>query len=474
MTIQELLDKKLEHVQAADAILQHVKDEGRYDFRGDEQKKFDDHHVEIEKISGMVERLEKQAKLAEPVGGGRRSEPNQTDEQRGAGRQDSYRSTGKITERDRTEALRAWMCAGYADYDPKPETRELARRCGFPLESKRLIIPMFAPEAMRTSDWHSGANMFKPGEEDKRAFQNRINEERAALTGAQSTTTTGGYTVADEMMRSLEVALLAYGGMRSVSTILRTATGGPLPIPTTNDTANKGEIIGENTTSNELEMTFGQLVLDAWKYSSKYILASMEFLQDSSINVSGFLGDALGTRIARIQNDHFTTGDGSSKPNGIVTAATSSAVTFSGTAALTYANLVSLEHSVDPAYRTNARWMFHDGGLKMIKGITVLHYSGDTTGSPLWVPGLAPGQPNTILGYPYTINQSMTTPATGVKSILFGDFSKYVIRDVREVELRRLDELYAVLGQTAFLAFARADGDLLDAGTHPVKYGTQA
>jgi hypothetical protein len=67
------------------------------------------------------------------------------------------------------------------------------------------------------------------------------------------------------------------------------------------------------------------------------------------------------------------------------------------------------------------------------------------------------------------INQSMTTPGPA-KSMLFGDFSKYIIRDVREVELRRLDERFAVLGQVAFLAFARADGDLLDAGTHPVKY----
>jgi HK97 family phage major capsid protein len=115
-----------------------------------------------------------------------------------------------------------------------------------------------------------------------------------------------------------------------VATVIRTGTGGPLPIPTTNDTANKGEIIGENTTSNELEMTFGQLVLDAWKYSSKYVLASMEFLQDSSINVSEFLGSALGNRIARIQNDHFTTGSGS-QPTA-VTAATSSAVTLTGVA----------------------------------------------------------------------------------------------------------------------------------------------
>ena len=36
----------------------------------------------------------------------------------------------------------------------------------------------------------------------------------------------------------------------------------------------------------------------------------------------------------------------------------------------------------------------------------------------------------------------------------------------------RLDERYAELGVVAFLAFSRHDGDLLDAGTNPVKYLT--
>jgi hypothetical protein len=41
---------------------------------------------------------------------------------------------------------------------------------------------------------------------------------------------------------------------------------------------------------------------------------------------------------------------------------------------------------------------------------------------------------------------------------------------VREVTLVVADQLYAAYHQVAFLAFARADGDLLDAGTHPVKH----
>ncbi len=470
MNLQELRENKGRLANEADEILKKAAAEGRMDLRADEDTKFDAIHAEIEKLTKSITRQEKQdATMASLDESTRQTSHNTTQTQT------RTTSAGKLSERDRSEALRAWACAGFSEYDPKPETRDLARRCGMPLEAKSIKISMFAPKALRATEWHGaqGAGSFRAGADDKRDWQASIDEERAALTGLQSTTTTGGYTVADEMMRSLEVALLAFGGMRSVATVLRTATGGPLPIPTTNDTSNKGEIIGENTTSNELEMTFGQLVLDAWKYSSKYVLASMEFLQDSSINVSAFLGDALGTRIARIQNDHFTTGSGS-QPNGIVNAATSSAVTFSGAATVTYDNMVDLLHSVDPAYRNNGKWMFHDGALKMIKKVKVLQYSGDATGVPLWAPSLTNGQPDTILGYPYVINQSMTTPAGSVKSILFGDFSKYIIRDVREVELRRLDELYAVLGQTAFLAFARADGDLLDAGTHPVKYGTQA
>lgn len=470
--LTELRTEKGRLAEEADAILKAAAADGRHDLREDEDKKFDAIHADIEKVSKQIQRLEKQdtvnASLADTQG--RRTEHNDTQRSQ---RESRGSQGGRITGKDRTEALRAWMCAGQPDYNPSPETRDLAKRCGMPLEARSIKLQMFAPNALKPTEWNAGAESLRASEHDLRVWQGRLDEERAALTGLQSTTTTGGYTVADELMRSLEVALLAFGGMRSVATVLRTGTGGPLPIPTTNDTANKGEIIGENTTSNELEMTFGQLVLDAWKYSSKYVLASMEFLQDTSINVSEFLGTALGNRIARIQNDHFTTGSGS-QPNGIVTAATSSAITLSGVATVSYDNLVDLVHTIDPEYRNNGRFMFHDGGLKMIKKVKVLQYSGDVTGIPLWSPGLVLGQPDTILGYPYTINQSMTTPATGVKSILFGDFSKYIIRDVREVELRRLDELFAVLGQTAFLAFARSDGDLLDAGTRPVKYATQA
>ncbi len=452
--IHDLITKKKALLDEAKAIQERIYNQQGGEWRGDDTAKFDSLTDQADKVQAEIERLARLEKsersladLEKPEG--RRSEPTQP-ATRGT------MSFAKATVQDQDMALRGWLLAGSEHAEPSEAHREAAKRSGVNLNSKQMTIRL-APHAMRSLDPRDVAEW----------------ERRTALTGAQSTTTTGGYTVADSTMGALEKALLAFGGMRTVSTVIRTDTGGPLPIPTSDDTSNKGAILGENVTVTELDITFGQLVLDAWKYSSKSVLASVEFLQDTSINAGEFIGNALGTRIARIQNDHFTTGTGS-QPNGIVTAATSSAVTFATATTVTYDNIVDLIHSVDPAYRTNGKFMFHDGALKMLKKVKILQYSGDTVGVPLWQPSLVIGQPDLIHGYPYVINQSMTTPATTVKSILFGDFSKYIIRDVRDVTLLRLDERYADAHSVGFLAFARSDGDLLDAGTHPVKYGTQA
>jgi HK97 family phage major capsid protein len=53
-------------------------------------------------------------------------------------------------------------------------------------------------------------------------------------------------------------------------------------------------------------------------------------------------------------------------------------------------------------------------------------------------------------------------------SLLFGNFKHFVIRDVRDVTLVRLNELGALLGQVYFLAFSRHDSKLLN--TNAVKY----
>jgi HK97 family phage major capsid protein len=96
----------------------------------------------------------------------------------------------------------------------------------------------------------------------------------------------------------------------------------------------------------------------------------------------------------------------------------------------------------------------------------------DTAGRPIFLPGydgLGQAMGDTLLGYDICINQDVAAMAANAKSILFGDFSKYVIRDVMAPTLFRFeDSAYAKLGQVGFLMWHRAGGNLLDSAA--VKY----
>ncbi len=446
----ELLEKKGRLVNEAQQIMTAAMSDGREALRKEEEDKFNAIHADIDGITKTVSLLDKQADAERAI-----NDPGE----RKVAHNDLGDGTRNLPSRlvqgshDRQDAVRAWFLSG-AKSNPNPipdRYLQAAQRVGLNLGSSSLNIRM------------SQTPLQSLTREDRAIWRDLANEERA-MSGPQSSTSVGGFSIQDEAMREVEVALLSFGAMRRAGcTILRTDTGGPLPIPTVNDSTNVGALIAEGTTVGTQDVTFGQLVLDAWKYTSKMVLVSVELMQDNSVNLPQLLGRLLGERIGRATNTDFTTGNGSSKPNGVVNAATFTQAATQNTTAITFANLIALYHSVDPAYRDNAKWMMNDNSISKIKLMT------DSQGRPLWLPGLVDRAPDTILGSPYVINQDMASMTISAKSILFGDFSKYWIRDVRDFTLLRLDERFAEFLQVAFVAFARTDGDLLDAGTHPIK-----
>jgi HK97 family phage major capsid protein len=424
------------------AILKTATDEKR-ELNTEEATKFDKMDADREALLKQERRLIVAAELDGTQG--RRSA------QAPPAKGDRTEETREDVNNARLEGMRSWLLAGSDRVSSiTPEQRAIAAKVGFAIDQKHLkfTLPRIGLRSMdpvSVRDW----------------------EARALSSSSATSPVDGQYTVANEMMAPLEKALLAFGGMRRFATIWRTNTGADLPIPTSNDTSNTGEIIGQNTAVNQQDVAFSQLVLQAWKYSSKMILVPVELLQDSSVNIAEFLGQALGERIGRITNTHFTTGDASSKPNGIVTAATNSTIQLAAKTP-TLPELVSIQHSVDPSYRElGTQWMFHDSMLAECKKIV-----DADSGRPIWMASMAGGVPDTILGDSYVVNQAVAAAAASgaAKSILYGALSKYIIRDVRDITLLRLDERFAEYHQVAFLAFSRHDGDLLDAGTHPVKY----
>ena len=287
-------------------------------------------------------------------------------------------------------------------------------------------------------------------------------EDWQAIRNTMSTTTAseGGYTVATEVATYVMDAMKAFGGMRQVATILRTDQGNPMTWPTSDGTTEVGEILAENAPATDLDVSFNTKNLPVYKYSSKVVTVPIELLQDSNVDIEAFVRARISQRLGRITNTHFTTGDGSSKPTGLIAAASVGKTGASGqTTTVTYADLVDLEHSIDPAYRVNCKWMFHDNTLKALKKLL------DTQNRPLWLPGISVKEPDTILGYTYQINQDVAVMAASAKSIAFGDLSKYVIRDVMAMTYYRFDDsAYAKKGQVGFLAFLRSGGNFMDVG----------
>lgn len=282
---------------------------------------------------------------------------------------------------------------------------------------------------------------------------------------AQETTTgaSGGFTVAEDFMRELDRALLEFGGMREVSRIIRSSTGANLPWPTVNDTAQKGELLVEGDEAAEQDAVFGSVIFESFMYSSKLIPVSMQLLQDSEFDFPALLRDLFVERVGRITNEHFTTGTGAGQPRGVVTAAPT--INAAANNAITADEIIDLQHSVDPAYRkSRSNWfMFNDTTLKSIRKLK------DLDGQFLWQPGLRAAQPDLLLGKPYIVNQDMPDIGALNVSMLSGDFSKYIIRDVMNFEFFRLDEVLRTKAQIGFIGFQRTDGDLIDAGTGPVK-----
>ena len=296
----------------------------------------------------------------------------------------------------------------------------------------------------------------------------RLQVANALSTGIGSG---GGFTVPQGFVPRLERALLSFAGTMQAAEIMTTDSGIDLPWPTCNDTNNVGALIGEDVAAGDTgqDPKFGAVVFQAFIFTSNVVRVPTALLEDTGVDLAGALGDMLGERIGRALNPYLTTGTGGGQPSGIITGSTLG-VTAGSPTAIGFDDLINLVGSIDPAYvGPDAGFMMHNSIMTVVKTLK------DGVGRYLWQPSTQAGQPPTLLGHPVFLNQAMdSTVASGKKTVLFGLLNKYKVRRVGVegggVRLLKLVERYAEYDQTGFIAFARFDGAMLDAGTHPCKF----
>lgn len=279
----------------------------------------------------------------------------------------------------------------------------------------------------------------------------------------------GGFLVPEGFRNVMIERLKAFGGLQGVSDSLSTASGQVLPFPTNDDVSNLGAIAPEGASSGSgADLVIGTKMLGAYTYDSNGtggnpLLVSYELLQDSAFDISGFVGRKLAERIQRKLATDFMNGTGSGEPTGLLSAAggLSAASAWSSNTTPTYGDLLAIVHSVDPAYRDNARWVFNDQVLKIMRSLV------DGNGRPLlWDFSMQMGSGLTgmsLLGYPVTVDQAAPNPAASNHFGFFGDTNRaFLVRSVRDISLITFMEKYANTRQVGYMAWGRWDSIVQD------------
>ncbi|MGW2226799.1 phage major capsid protein [Streptomyces formicae] len=274
----------------------------------------------------------------------------------------------------------------------------------------------------------------------------------------KSSATAGGNTVPTTFYGQLMAHLIEVSGvMMAGPTVLNTASGETIEIPVTT-AHSSAALTAEAAALTESDPAFAKRTLGAYKYGV-LLQASTELLTDTGVDLEGYLAMQAGRALGNAFGVHAITGDGSSKPTGVITSASAGVTGGTGVAgAFTADNLIDLYYSVIAPYRnsTSCGWLMRDASLGAARKLK------DGQGQYLWQPSIQVGAPDTLLGKPVHTDPNVAAVATTAKSVAFGDFSQYFVRLAGGVRFERSDDYAFNSDLVTFRAIIRADGLLID------------
>jgi HK97 family phage major capsid protein len=278
-----------------------------------------------------------------------------------------------------------------------------------------------------------------------------LNLEKRDITKAS----TGAPVPTSFYDRIFEVARYV-GPMLEVSQIINTAGGENLQLPRGN-AYSTGTVTTEGNTIGESDPTFlSFLTLGAFK-ESFLVQVSTEMLEDSGVDLLGYLSLNVGQALGYAANNALTVGTGTTQPTGIMTSAGSGVTGGTGVSgAFTADEVLDLVYSLDAAVRSMPSFALM-GSTTAARNLRKLK---DSTGQYLWQPALIEGQPDRIAGYRFHENPHMAAVASSAKSLVAGDLSSFIVRQVGGIRLDRSDDYAFANGLITFRATWRGDSGL--------------
>lgn len=282
------------------------------------------------------------------------------------------------------------------------------------------------------------------------------NEKRALQVDID---TSGGFLVTpQQFVSTLIKSVDNVTVMRGLSTTYQVPTADSLGAPALDADPADPTWVSELSTGNaDSTMAFGKRELRPHPLAQR-ILVSRTLLRKAA-DPEAIVRDRLAYKMGVVQDNAFLNGTGASQPLGVFTASANGISTSrdvstgNATTAIKFDGLINAKFALKPAYWPNARWIFHRDAMKEIAKLK----TGD--GQYIWRESVIAGEPDRVLGLPAIMSEyAPNTFTTGLYVGILGDFSNYWIADALDMQIQRLDELYAATNQVGFITRAETDG----------------
>lgn len=267
--------------------------------------------------------------------------------------------------------------------------------------------------------------------------------EMKAFTGV--TGDQGGFAIPREIDQQIDAVLKTASPIRSIANVVQVGTAGYRKLVTTGGTpsgwaAETDARPGTGTpTFVEIAPPMGELYANP--------SASQAMLDDALFDVEGWLAGEIAAEFAKAEGAAFVNGNGVNRPKGFLqmpTAASGDAARAFGT--LQYVpsgaagdfgsgaadRLIDLVQALRAPYRQGATFVMNATTAARIRKFKT------SDGQFLWQPGMAAGQPASLLGYPVVEAEDMPDVAANSHSIAFGNFRMgYLIAERSETNVLR-------------------------------------
>jgi HK97 family phage major capsid protein len=234
--------------------------------------------------------------------------------------------------------------------------------------------------------------------------------------------------------------------------------------------------VGESDSRSETDTS--ELIECAPTFGTIYAYpkASEESMQDIFFDVGAWLVEEIADGFSAGEANSIWSGNGSNKPSGLINTTPSvsgdassperavTALQYLPLGGYTSPESITIDTLIDLAYSPKEQYLMGPSVAWVMRRSTaaVVRKLKDSDGSYHWQPATQAGQPDTLLGYPVWLTDSVDTATTNAFPIAFGNFFRAYLFTVRNDMRITVDDNITTPGQVKFYARRRVGGKVLN------------